>query len=222
MFPTRLYGAFPRVFMTGLLLFAILVLAFSVHAEVRGLIHHARFGQHHRAVRHERRIPVRRAAEPAMPLPAPEIIVFGRTVSIGSASATEEEPKQAPALFQFSLGLPLGDVGFSLAAGPEPTKSRVAEIVRARAEALGVPVALALAITRYESGGRCHMRGQAGERGAMQVLPQTARSVGVTGNLYDCATGNRGRIALFEACCLDACKGRLVCRSECLQFRHLA
>jgi soluble lytic murein transglycosylase-like protein len=57
------------------------------------------------------------------------------------------------------------------------------------AEALGVPVNLALAVARYESGGRCGMRGRAGERGAMQVLPQTARSVGVTGNLYDCATG---------------------------------
>src|ERR1700691_2177905 len=50
-------------------------------------------------------------------------------------------------------------------------------------------VRLALAITRYESGGRCAMHGRAGERGAMQVLPQTARSVGVTGNLEDCAAG---------------------------------
>jgi hypothetical protein len=191
MFPTRLYGALPRVFATGLLFFAILVLALSAHGAGLNRIHHAQFGHHHHAVRHEHRFVARRAVEPATPQPVPEteIIVFGRTISSGSASALEDEPKQAPALFQFSLGLPLGDVGFSLDAGPELTKSRVAEIVRAKAEALGVPVALALAITRYESGGRCHMRGRAGERGAMQVLPQTARSVGVTGNLYDCATG---------------------------------
>ncbi len=34
------------------------------------------------------------------------------------------------------------------------------------------------------SGLRMSMQGAAGERGAMQVLPQTARQVGVTGNLY--------------------------------------
>ncbi len=74
-------------------------------------------------------------------------------------------------------------------AGPRFSRSSVAAIVRAKAEMLGVPVGLALAVTRYESGGRCDVRGRAGERGAMQVLPQTARAVGVTGNLYDCATG---------------------------------
>lgn len=191
MFPTRLYGALPRVLMTALFLFAIFMLALSVHAEGLNHIRHAQFRHYHHAARHEHQFVARRAVEPTTPQPAPgrEIIVFGRTVSVGSASALEDEPRQTPALFQFSLGLPLGDVGFSLDAGPELAKSRVAEIVRARAEALGVPVALALAITRYESGGHCHMRGRAGERGAMQVLPQTARSVGVTGNLYDCATG---------------------------------
>ncbi len=61
--------------------------------------------------------------------------------------------------------------------------------MRVKAQALGVPIQLALAVTNYESGGRCGMRGHAGERGAMQVLPQTARLVGVMGNLYDCATG---------------------------------
>lgn len=63
-------------------------------------------------------------------------------------------------------------------------RGAVAALVRAKAEALGVPVALAVAITRFESGLRMSMQGAAGERGAMQVLPQTARQVGVTGNLY--------------------------------------
>jgi soluble lytic murein transglycosylase-like protein len=85
-----------------------------------------------------------------------------------------------------------------LAAGPQFSQSRVAEIVRAKAESLGVPVDLALAITRYESGGRCDMRGRAGERGAMQVLPQTARSVGIGGNLYDCATGIEARLRYLK------------------------
>ncbi len=189
MFPTRLYGALARVFATAALLFAILVLAFSAHAEGR---HHAGrpSHHHHHRARHERRIFARDGVQSVLPWagPAAEITVFGRIISSGSASAEEDEA-QAGGGFDFSLSSPFGGVGLSLDVGPKLSRSRVAEIVRARAEALGVPVRLALAITRYESGGRCLLRGRAGERGAMQVLPQTARSVGVTGNLYDCATG---------------------------------
>jgi hypothetical protein len=183
MFPTRLYGALPRVCATALFLFVIFALAYSAHAEAR---HHPARYRHHHAMRHERRFGAGGAVQTSVPMlePAAQITVFGRTISIGAASAMEDEPRQA--FFGFSLGSAFGDVGFSFDAGPQ---NPVAEIVSARAEALGVPVGLALAITRYESGGRCHMRGRAGERGAMQVLPQTARSVGVLGNLYDCATG---------------------------------
>jgi soluble lytic murein transglycosylase-like protein len=60
----------------------------------------------------------------------------------------------------------------------------VAAMVAAKAEALDVPARLALAVARFESGLRMSMRGGAGERGAMQVLPQTALQVGVAGNLY--------------------------------------
>jgi soluble lytic murein transglycosylase-like protein len=56
------------------------------------------------------------------------------------------------------------------------------------AEALDVPARLALAVARFESGLRMSMHGAAGERGAMQVLPQTAHQVGIVGNLY----GNAG------------------------------
>jgi soluble lytic murein transglycosylase-like protein len=63
-------------------------------------------------------------------------------------------------------------------------RGAVAALVRAKAEALGVPVKLALAVARFESGLRMSMHGAAGERGAMQVLPQTARQVGITSNLY--------------------------------------
>lgn len=78
-------------------------------------------------------------------------------------------------------------------------RGRVAELVRAKAEALGVPVRLALAIAHYESGFRMSMRGRAGERGAMQVLPQTARHVGVRGNLYGPAGIEAGVRYLKEA-----------------------
>jgi soluble lytic murein transglycosylase-like protein len=63
-------------------------------------------------------------------------------------------------------------------------RNGVAALVRLRAEAVGVPVALALAVARFESGFRMATHGAAGERGAMQVLPQTARQVGINGDLY--------------------------------------
>lgn len=53
----------------------------------------------------------------------------------------------------------------------------------------GVNPAFVKAIIQVETRGRCHMTGSAGEQGAMQVKPATARSVGVHGNLYNCETG---------------------------------
>jgi soluble lytic murein transglycosylase-like protein len=81
------------------------------------------------------------------------------------------------------------DDGFASAGGSTERslardRAGVAALVRARAAALGVPAWLALAIAHFESGLRMSMRGAAGECGAMQVLPQTARAVGVRGNLY--------------------------------------
>lgn len=67
--------------------------------------------------------------------------------------------------------------------------SDVRAIVTAKARAHGVPVTLAHAITQQETGYNCRAVGSAGELGAMQVKPATARGVGVHGNLRDCATG---------------------------------
>lgn len=52
-------------------------------------------------------------------------------------------------------------------------------MVRQSASAHGVPQAVAIAIVRQESGGRCH---PGGVGGIMQVLPRTARAMGVQGN----------------------------------------
>jgi soluble lytic murein transglycosylase-like protein len=68
--------------------------------------------------------------------------------------------------------------------GGAPSRYAVAALVEAKAAAIGVPVSLALAIARFESGLHMLLHGSAGERGAMQVLPQTARQVGIAGNLY--------------------------------------
>lgn len=69
------------------------------------------------------------------------------------------------------------------------TSAPLASLLAASAARNGVPYRVAAAVMTVESGGRCGARSPAGARGAMQVLPATARSVGVSGNLHDCATG---------------------------------
>ena len=63
------------------------------------------------------------------------------------------------------------------------------QIVRQTAERHGVPVPLALGVAQTETRFRCNATGGVGERGVMQVRPQTARGVGVRGNLYKCEVG---------------------------------
>ena len=53
----------------------------------------------------------------------------------------------------------------------------------------GVPANLAHAVIAAESGYRCNARSRSGAKGIAQVMPATARGVGVHGDLYDCATG---------------------------------
>lgn len=56
----------------------------------------------------------------------------------------------------------------------------------------GVPVRLALAVARVESGMRCVARGRAGELGPLQIKPATARGLGYTGPvsaLNSCGAG---------------------------------
>ncbi|WP_316224983.1 MULTISPECIES: lytic transglycosylase domain-containing protein [unclassified Bradyrhizobium] len=64
-------------------------------------------------------------------------------------------------------------------------------MINAAADEHGIPRPLAHAVIRVESNYNCGLRGSHGERGIMQVKPATARSVGVTGNLFDCSTGLR-------------------------------
>ncbi len=107
--------------------------------------------------------------------------------------------RQSPALRQRTVWeiSPSFDIGAQVyvTAG----RRGVAALVRAKAEALGVPVNLALAVAHFESGFRMGMRGGAGEKGAMQVLPQTARHLGVYGNLYGSAGIEAGVRYLREA-----------------------
>lgn len=59
------------------------------------------------------------------------------------------------------------------------------DIVTQEAQRAGVPVRLGHAIIRIESGGNCHARNRSGASGAGQLMPATARALGVT-NRFDC------------------------------------
>jgi soluble lytic murein transglycosylase-like protein len=67
--------------------------------------------------------------------------------------------------------------------------SGIFAMVTEAAERHGVPVALAHAIIKIESGYNCHARSRYGAAGIGQVLPASARAEGVSGNLYECGTG---------------------------------
>jgi len=56
----------------------------------------------------------------------------------------------------------------------------------------GVPVRVALATIRQESGGRCNARGAAGELGVLQIKPATARGLGYRGPVAALATCGAG------------------------------
>jgi soluble lytic murein transglycosylase-like protein len=56
----------------------------------------------------------------------------------------------------------------------------------------GVPVRVALATIRHESGGRCNARGSAGELGPLQIKPATARGLGYRGPAGALATCGAG------------------------------
>lgn len=104
-----------------------------------------------------------------------------------------------------------GTIMLMTPAGPRPVpvperrpmfEPRAEAAVRAAAARHGISPELAVAVMQVESGGRCHVRG-GGARGVMQVLPRTARGVGVHGDLMDCATGAEAG-ARYLAHTLDA------------------
>ena len=69
-------------------------------------------------------------------------------------------------------------------------QSKIHQIVTAKAAEHGVPSKRAHAVVKAESNYNCRAKNPASSAsGAMQVLKRTARSVGVTGNLFDCRTG---------------------------------
>jgi hypothetical protein len=64
----------------------------------------------------------------------------------------------------------------------------------------GLPLRLAAAVVTVESSWRPRARGAAGERGLMQLMPATAKMLGVRGNLYDPATNMRAGTRYLYSC----------------------
>lgn len=73
--------------------------------------------------------------------------------------------------------------------GSTASSGNVRAIAHEVARQEGVNPALVQAVMHVESTGRCHVTSSHNARGAMQVKPATAASVGVHGNLHDCRTG---------------------------------
>jgi soluble lytic murein transglycosylase-like protein len=81
--------------------------------------------------------------------------------------------------------------GFLVISTPALAES-VPDMVRSEAIRQGVPVSLAMAVAKAESNFRCSAVGRGGERGVMQIKPQTARGIGYKGSasgLNNCRVG---------------------------------
>lgn len=59
--------------------------------------------------------------------------------------------------------------------------ARIDSLIVSNAQKQGVPIRLARAVVRHESGCRSDRRGKAGEWGAMQIFCRTARGIGFRG-----------------------------------------
>jgi soluble lytic murein transglycosylase-like protein len=80
-----------------------------------------------------------------------------------------------------------------------PAFAGARDAVKEAAKRHNVPQKLAFAVADVESRFQCHARSRAGARGVMQVMPRTARGVGVHGNLYDCRTGAEAGMRYLSA-----------------------
>jgi soluble lytic murein transglycosylase-like protein len=113
------------------------------------------------------------------------IMAFVALICVATLAHADED---TPGVFFAKYGahpspaIMLPSVHGRVAAGSIPA------MVTAAAHRHGVPVGLAHAVIRIESGYRCNARnGRA--QGIGQVFRATANSVGVYGNLFDCSIG---------------------------------
>jgi hypothetical protein len=176
-------GALARAFLALVLLLGLCAVT-TASAEARAgrhhLLHHAKLSAPHLlhvgSHRHHRRHIVTleeferglAAAKPIITIPgAPEIVVFG-----------DRHVDQAGGGVVGLLSDMTTTVDYGLDRATLGAKS-VYRLVAEKARVIGVPVPMALAATRLESGGSCGLVGGVGERGPLQIRPQTAWAMGL-------------------------------------------
>lgn len=96
---------------------------------------------------------------------------------------------EVPSAAEAPISAARGDSELIRAAAAHGSSPALVVMVTEAAERHGVPVALAHAIIKIESGYNCRAHSHYGAAGIGQVLPSSARAEGVSGNLYDCGTG---------------------------------
>jgi soluble lytic murein transglycosylase-like protein len=73
-------------------------------------------------------------------------------------------------------------------------------MINSAADQNRVPRHIAHGVIRIESGYNCRNRNRhTGASGIMQVLPTTARSMGISGSLFDCSTGLQAGMRYLRA-----------------------
>lgn len=91
----------------------------------------------------------------------------------------------------------------------------VEEMIRHEAAKQGVPIDLALAVSEVESGNRCNAIGKMGERGPLQILVSTARSIGFR-NLEEGGCAYQARAGIRHlSLCLDGAGGNRWLAAAC-------
>jgi len=114
---------------------------------------------------------------------------------------------------------------------PAGAASSIYTMVTEAAQRHGVPVGLAHAIIKIESGYNCHARSRYGALGIGQVMPSSARAEGVSGNLYECSTGLEASmrylkhaLALYGDSCAaaSAYNTGIFARSQCTGYGRRA
>lgn len=89
------------------------------------------------------------------------------------------------------------------------------ELVRRAAVKFGVPVNFALRVAKQETGIRCGLVGGHGERGPLQILPSSARSLGYKNiRSASCATQTEAGMAHLAMCWQEA-KGNPRAAARC-------
>ena len=82
-------------------------------------------------------------------------------------------------------------------AGTRQPVDYIKKLIVQEAQAQGVPVDLALAVAQHESGFNNLAKSKAGAIGVMQLMPETAKGLGVT-NPYDAEQNIRGGIRYLK------------------------